>query len=124
MAVFKRGKKWWYKFNWNGETIREGTKQSNKRVAEQMEAAHKISLAKGKVGILEKKAVPTLERFLENDFLPFVRTTKATKRNTVRFYENSAANLQAYSKLADLALDQITAEHVAGFVAHRQGAEI
>ncbi|MBM3775637.1 MAG: site-specific integrase, partial [Acidobacteria bacterium] len=50
MAVFKRGKKWWYKFVWNGELIRESTKQSNKRTAEQMEAAHKASLAKGEVG--------------------------------------------------------------------------
>ena len=77
-----------------------------------MEAAHKASLAKGEVGIREKKPVPTLEKFLENDFLPFVRTTKAAKPNTVRFYENSVANLQAYSKLAGLHLDQITTEHL------------
>jgi integrase len=124
MAVYKRGKIWWYKFNWNGETIRESTKQSNKRVAEQVEATHKASLAKGEVGIREKKPVPTLEKFLENDFLPFVRTTKAAKPNTVRFYENSVANLQAFSKTAGLPLDQITAEHVAGFVAHRQSAKV
>jgi integrase len=124
MAVFKRGKKWWYKFVWNGEHIRESTKQSNKRTAEEMEAAHKASLAKGEVGIREKKPVPTLEKFLENDFLPFVRSTKAAKPNTVRFYENSVANLQAFSKVAGLPLDQITAEHVAGFVAHRQGTKV
>jgi integrase len=124
MAVFKRGTKWWYKFVWNGELIRESTKQSNKRTAEQMEAAHKASLAKGEVGIREKKPVPTLEKFLENDFLPFVRTTKAAKPNTVRFYENSVANLLGYAKLAGLPLDQITAEHVAGFVAHRHGAKV
>lgn len=104
--------------------IRESTKQSNKRTAEQMEAAHKASLAKGEVGIREKKPVPTLGKFLENDFLPFVRTTKAAKPNTVRFYENSVANLQGYSKLAGLPLDQITAEHVAGFVAHRQAGKV
>src|ERR1035438_7302997 len=49
MAIYKRGKIWWYKFNWNGEPIRESTKQSNKRTAEQMEATHKTSLAKGEV---------------------------------------------------------------------------
>jgi len=124
MAVFKRGKKWWYKFVWNGELIRESTKQSNKRTAEQMEATHKASLAKGEVGIREKKPVPTLEKFLESDFVPFVRTTKAAKPNTVRFYENSVANLQGYSKLAGLPLDQITAEHVAGFVAQRQAGKV
>lgn len=120
MAVYKRGKIWWYKFNWNGEPIRESTKQSNKRVAEQMEAAHKTSLAKGEVGIRDKKPIPTLENFMEQDFLPFVRTTKAPKPNTVRFYENSVANLKAYPKLAGLPLDKITVEHMTGFVGKRR----
>jgi len=35
-----KSKNWWYKFNWNGEQIRESTKQTNKRVAGHMEAAH------------------------------------------------------------------------------------
>ena len=34
MAVYKHGKIWWYKFNWNSEPILESTKQTNKRVAE------------------------------------------------------------------------------------------
>ena len=68
MAVYKRGKIWWYKFNWNGETVRESTKQTNKRVAEQMEAAHKTSLAKGEVGIRDRKPVPTVAEFSERRF--------------------------------------------------------
>ena len=63
MAVYKRGRIWWYKFNWYGELIRESTKQSNKRVAEQIEAARKTSLAKGEVGIKEKPPSPTLAEF-------------------------------------------------------------
>jgi site-specific recombinase XerD len=59
---------------------------------------------------------------MERDFLPFIRTTKASKPNTVRFYENSVLNLKAYAKLAPLHLDEITAEHITGFVAHRQTA--
>src|ERR1022692_1871351 len=124
MAVYKRGHVWWYRFTWNGTAIRESTKQTNKRVAEQIEAAHKTSLAKGEVGIREKKIVPTLAQFMDQDFLPFVRTTKASKPNTVRFYKNSVANLKAYSKLAGLRLDEITAEHITGFVAHRQTAKV
>ena len=45
MAVYKRGQVWWYKFTWNGEAIRESTKQSNKRIAEQIQATHRASLA-------------------------------------------------------------------------------
>jgi hypothetical protein len=41
MAVYKRGDVWWYKFTFSGELIRESTKQGNKRVAEQIEAARK-----------------------------------------------------------------------------------
>jgi hypothetical protein len=29
MAVYKRGKIWWYKFNWSGEPIRESTKRGS-----------------------------------------------------------------------------------------------
>lgn len=124
MAVFKRGKVWWFKFTFNGEQIRESTKQSNKRIAEQIEAARKTGLAKGEVGIRDRAPVPTLAQFMDREFLPFVRTTKAPKPNTVRFYENSVANLKAYGKLANLAMDEIRAEHIAGFSAFRQLAKI
>jgi hypothetical protein len=126
MAVYKQkeSKNWWYKFNWNGALIRESTKQTNKRVAEQMEAAHKASLAKGEVGIREKEPVPTLADFADEQFLPFVRSTSAAKPNTIRFYENSVANLKAYSKIALLPLDRITSDIVAAFVAHRQYDEV
>ena len=61
MAVYKQkdSANWWFKFTWNGKLIRESTKQDNKRVAEQMEAARKTGLAKGEVGIRDQKpAVP------------------------------------------------------------------
>ena len=45
------------------------TKQTNKRIAEQMEAAHKTALAKGEVGIREKKSTPILKEFAEKHFL-------------------------------------------------------
>lgn len=124
MGLYKRGDIYWYRFVWNGELIRESTRQTNKRVAQQMEAAHRASLAKGEVGIREKKAAPTLGKFMEEDFLPFVRTTKAGKPNTVRFYENSVASLTADSKLSSTPLDQITAEQIAGFVAYRQSGKV
>jgi hypothetical protein len=57
----------------------EPTKQTNKRIAEQMEAAHRTALAKGEVGIRDKKPVPTLRDFAERDFLPFVHATFAAK---------------------------------------------
>jgi hypothetical protein len=48
--VLKRpgSRNWWYKFIWKGELIRESTKQTNKRVAEQIEAAHKTDACFGR----------------------------------------------------------------------------
>ena len=37
--IYKRGKIYWYKFMWNGELIRESTKQGNDKVARSMESA-------------------------------------------------------------------------------------
>jgi integrase len=124
MAVYKQRKsnKWWYKFTWNGELIRESTKQTNKRVAEQMEAAHRTALAKGEVGIRERKPIPTLKQFAEADFLPYVRSTSAAKPRTVSFYENSARNLEADDKLAGERLNAITSDTIAAYAAKRQHA--
>jgi len=41
MSIFKRGRIYWYKFMWDGELIRESTKQTNRNVARQMEGAHR-----------------------------------------------------------------------------------
>lgn len=119
MGVFKRGKFWWYRFNWNGEPIRESTKQTNKRAAEQMEAARRTELAKGEVGIKDRAPVPTLKKFAEDDFLSFVRATSASKPRTVTFYETTVRNVVA-GKLAALRLNEITTEHLADFAAERR----
>ena len=124
MSTYRRGKIWWYKFVWNGEQFRESSKQVNRRIAEQMQSAHKTSLAKGEVGIREKTKTPSLAKFMEDDFLPHVRSTKAAKPNTIRFYNNSVTNLKGYGKLAGLPLDEIRAENISGFIAHRQLAKV
>jgi integrase len=122
MSVYKRGKIWWYKFNWNGEPIRESTKQSNKRTAEQMEATHKTSLAKGEVGLRDRKPAPTLREFAEDDFLSFARSTFAVKPKTQKYYEYGVKSLLAFEKLADSRLDAITGETIGGFIAKRREA--
>ncbi|MBZ5580507.1 MAG: tyrosine-type recombinase/integrase [Acidobacteriia bacterium] len=122
MSVYKqkKSKYYWFKFMWNGKPIRKPTKQTNKRVAEQMEAAHRTALAKGEVGIWERKPVPTLATFIDHDFLPFIRNTKSGEKNTVRFYETCTANLKADKRLAGTALDGINHDMIQDFVKSRQ----
>jgi integrase len=117
MAVYKRGRVWWYKFTWNGDPIRESTKQTNKRTAEQIEAAHKTSLAKGEVGIREKKPVPTLLQFAERDFLPHVRNQFAEKPTTLAYYQIQVGHLTRYGPLAAAPVDAVAPEMISDFVA-------
>src|SRR4051812_24488267 len=124
MALYKRGRIWWYKFTWNGEQIRESTKQSNKRVAEQIEATHKTSLAKGEVGLRDRKPAPTLRAFAEGEFLPFVRSTFAAKVKTLKYYEYGVKSLLAFAKIADARLDAITGETIATYAGTRKDADL
>jgi integrase len=124
MAVYKRGKIWWYKFNWNGESIRESTKQTNKRVAEQIEAAHRTSLAKGEVGIRERVHVPNLKEFAETQFLPFIETQFKDKSKTHEYYCGGVKSILTFGPLAACSLDEITADKISGYVANLRDARL
>ena len=122
MAVYKQpgSKNWWYKFVWNGKHIRASTKQQNKRLAEQMEAAHKARLAKGEVGIRERVAIPTLAEFAETEFLPFVEARSAEKPKTLEYYRNGVKNLVAFDPIGGASLDAITTDRIAAFIKRRR----
>jgi integrase len=69
MAVYRRGKIWWYRFEFCGRRIQQSSHCSNKHKAEQMEAKRKSDLAEGHAGI-RRKAQPlrfdeAVQRFLE-----------------------------------------------------------
>jgi integrase len=115
MSIYKRGKVYWYKFMWNGELVRESTKQGNGSVARQIESAHRTALAKGEVGIREKKVVPTLKDFLKNEFLPFAEIKHAMKPLTYRYYRQGS-DMLFKSSMAGLRLDEITSQHPQAFV--------
>ncbi len=119
MGIYRRGKVWWYKFTWNGEVVRESTKQANKRIAGQLEAARKTQFAKGEVGIKDRKA-PTLDRFMCDSFVPFLEATKSGEPNTITFYKKCIRNLLAWRKLADSRLSEIDPAMLAAFIAQRR----
>jgi hypothetical protein len=82
MSIFKRGRIYWYKFTFNGKAIRESTRQTNQHTARDMESAHRSSLAKGEVGIRDKKQSLTLAQFCDERFEPgrSQRSRKAHRR--------------------------------------------
>jgi integrase len=117
--IYKRGNVYWYKFQWQGRMVRESTKQGNDKVARQMEAAHRTSLAKGEVGIRDKKPVPTLSEFCEKRFEDWIKSTTAEK-TWLDFYRVGLRAIKGYSPLARLKLDEISSENVAEFAAQRR----
>jgi len=107
---------YWYKFMWQGKLVRESTKQGNDKVARDMEAAHRTSLAKGEVGIREKKPVVTLAEFLRKDFLPYIEAKHAAKPGTLEYYRDGM-NMVLKCDWATEKIDQISDQHAQHFTA-------
>jgi integrase len=118
MSIFKRGKVYWFHFLFNGEHVQRSTKQGNPRTARQMEAAHRTTLAKGEVGIVERKAVPELKAFATR-FAGFIEVNNGNKPETVRFYLGKLDRLLAFQPLASEGLDRIDAAAIDAYIQHR-----
>lgn len=106
--VYKRAgsKRWWVELQYGGARIRKSTRTTNRRAAEQIEAAMRVALAKGDVGLGIRPALPTLREFSKR-FLNFVGTRSAAKPNTIAFYANYTAALLGFDVLATAPLDRI-----------------
>ncbi len=123
--IFKRGdsKFYSYKFMYRGELYCASTKQSNAKVAKEIEAAKRAELAKGEVGIFERKRVPTLREFCEKLFAPRISATVGgfIKNKTWKDHYKTGINaLLAFEPLASARLDEIDTELVGKFAAYRQ----
>lgn len=111
VALFKRedSKYWWYKFKFGGKEHRASTKCTNKREAQQIEAAKRTQLAKGEVGIDAKRAVPNFDAAMK-DFLAWQRNEHAAKPATAKRLTTSSKALLGFFK--DKPLDEIEAEDI------------
>lgn len=54
MTLYRRGRVWWFEFQYEGARIRESTKTRNRRAAEEIEAARRSELARSGAGIVRK----------------------------------------------------------------------
>src|SRR5438876_11303731 len=107
---------------WQGRLVRESTNQGNDKVARQMESAHRTSLAKGEVGIRERKPSPTLAEFIEKRFEPWAQATfeKSSPKTWLDWYRPNLRAIKAFKPLANCKLDEITTEKIAAFAVQRQ----
>jgi integrase len=128
--ILKRGNSRYYsyKFMYRGEMYSESTRQSNAKVAKEIEAAKRAELAKGEVGIYEKKQVPTLREFCEKWFTPRISATVGgfiKQKTWDDFYATGITALLAFEPFATARLDEIDSELVGRFATARrsQGAK-
>ena len=70
-----------------------------------MEAAHKAALAKGEVGIRERKPVSTIAEFGDGEFLTFIESRFAKKPKTLEYYKAGLKRLKGFAPLAKSKLD-------------------
>jgi integrase len=89
-----------------------------------MEAAHRTSLAKGEVGIREKRVAPTLAEVARKQFLPWVETSSAATPKTWLYYRNGVRRLLEFAGIAGAKLDEVGGAQIAAYVAARQSANL
>jgi len=112
MAIFKRGKIYWFHFIFEGEHIQKSTHQTNARVARQIESAERTRLAKREVGIEEPKRAPLFAKAMK-DFLVWSEQEHKTHPRTHQRYQTSSKALLFHFK--DKKIDKITPEDVERF---------
>ena len=106
--IYRRGDVWWFSFVFNGERIQKSTRQDkSKQVARDAEAAERMRLVKGHLGIEGKTALPapTFEAF-KTTFMEWVRAEKSNER-TQEFYETCYDRLCEFREIAKAKLSEI-----------------
>jgi integrase len=116
MSVFRRGKVYWFSFVFNGQRIQQSTKQSNRKAAIDIESAYRTKLAKGEVGIEERKPAPTFREFSKR-FIAHMKIWCKDKPKTFEFWEDMTNGLLEFEPLASARLDKIDEALLARFVA-------
>ncbi len=109
MAIYKRGGTYWYEFQFNGQRIQESSQTRNKEAARNIEAAHRVRLAKGEAGIIEKPPAKMFKEFAP-EFEKAIETLCKDKPRTIAFYQERMRRLLDFPELAKCRLDKIDEE--------------
>lgn len=105
--IYKRGRVYWFNFVYNGRHVQKSTRQRNAQVARDAEAAERLRLVKGELGIERKvkPPCPTLKDF-KKAFMEWVRSEIASER-TREFYETCYDRLIEFRELSNAKLADI-----------------
>jgi integrase len=116
MSLYKRGGVWWMNFWVNEYHVQRSTKCTNKRDAAEVERAFRTNLAKGEVGLEQKKPVPRFSAAIK-DYLEWSEQEHRTHPNTHKRYKTSSRPLIRF--FGDSPLETITPGEIEKYKAWR-----
>ncbi len=117
--VYKRGKYYWFKFQWKGQMLYFSTGQGDARIAANLESKKRVELAENRGGIKKRQEAPTLKRYLHDNIIPWAEAQFSGKAKTLKWYRNESKVLCEYKPLADARLDAIKGSSLTGFKTFR-----
>jgi integrase len=118
MAIYKRGKFWWYRFQFAGRTYQASTRLKNEAKARTVEATMRTNLALGVYGLQPIKPGPRFREYAES-FLEYV-ANHSTVPATIVMYGKGLKHLLAYKPLADCRLNLIEESVIEGYIHFRR----
>src|SRR5665213_1539438 len=116
MRVFKRGKFYWFELVYRGQRIQKSTRVKNQNAAADIASAYRTALAKGDVGITERKRAPVFSVGMR-DFLDWSKSEHRAHPRTAQRYTISSVALKRF--FGDVQLDKITSDDVERFKVRR-----
>src|SRR5271156_2699201 len=115
MALYRRGKTWWYVFEYGGRKIQESSGFRNKTAAMRAEAKRKIDLMERRAGLAKPKPIPKFDDFSKE----FLELSKQQHRpNTYALHVWNLKTLKRF--FSGKYLDEITTEMVENFKCSRK----
>jgi integrase len=118
MRIYKRGKVYWFEFEFKRERYRESTKSKNLREATTIASAFRTAVAMGNVGVVERKPSPAFGAAMKA-FLAWSSIEHGAHPETYKRYTYSS--LRLLKAFRDMPLDRITPEDVEQFKQKRAG---
>jgi integrase len=118
MGLYKRGRIWWYKFEFRGKPLQGTTRLKNKRLAASFEAKLKTDLALGVIGLAQLKPGPKLSKYAI-EFKDFIAIRNKDHPETIDFYQEKLRRLLDYKALADARISDIDEKLIEAYVQHR-----
>jgi len=114
MSIYKRGRKYWYNFVFNGERVQNSTKVGNKKDARDIEKAAWVQLARGEVGlpVEGEKKNPTVSEFADG-------LEKHYKLEGKWNAQNASTVTQVRKEFGKKRADGLTERHINSYIEKR-----